>query len=476
MFYKKVSKVPIVLLVSAFITLDFTLLFLNVSITKKLENDARLINVTGRQRMLSQNIAKNLLLLNAPSISDQEESEEKEAIKAAAGTFNQTLMTLKNGGTLSTPDGKTVIVEAIDDLRSQQLLSEAFKLWNPVFRTLNISRPHWNNPDLLHYALHENEAVLFLMNELTVRSEHLSIQKSQMLRIAQVAIFALVLLNFILIIYRLHLVSKNNRAFKERLEGLLKNLPQAVLLVDNKNHISYTNTVAEQLFDQPIEILAGKPITYCIEPPLKNRQIQIKEQYFELSVSHVMTVSHEMKLVSLMNITESIQLKQKSSYDVLTSLLNRNGLIEAYEKLAIRADEICCLFLDLDKFKAINDNYGHPIGDKVLTIVAQRLKSSVKSRDIIARFGGDEFVIMFEKPVNVRDVDILCNRLENVTSEDIHIGTNSYNVGISIGVRIGNPRTETFEQIINDADKAMYENKKSRKLMDHLIQGKAIRT
>ncbi|PJC86984.1 hypothetical protein CSW98_08365 [Vibrio sp. HA2012] len=476
MFHKKLTTVPLIILVSTFIFLDFTLLFLNINLTQKLENDALIINVTGRQRMLSQNIAKNLLLLSSPSTSLSEAAEDKKTVIESARTLNQTLRTLKNGGTLHTPDEKNVTLKAIHDLKSQQLLTKALELWTPVYKMLESDQPYRNNNVLQNYALQTNKSMLFLMNELTIRSEQLSIQKSQTLRIAQIIIFILVLINFLLMIYRLHLANRNSNAFQRNLENLLMNLPQAALLINDNNQITYANAAAEQIFHRTSGRLKGEPITRFIPLPLENCQIQIHDQHFELTQSLAVTIPHELKLISLLNITESVELKQKSNYDVLTPLLNRSGLIEEYMLLAKKAEQICCLFLDLDKFKSINDTYGHPIGDKVLAIVAQRLKSSIKTGDIIARFGGDEFVVMLERPANIKDIDILCNRLESVTNEEIRIGHHSFHLGVSIGVHVGDPQTESFDMIINEADQAMYENKHSNKLVEQLIQGKALHT
>ncbi|PWI32687.1 hypothetical protein DI392_14870 [Vibrio albus] len=473
MFHRKMTRVPILILVSTFLILDFTLLFINVNLTQNLESDALIINVTGRQRMLSQNIAKNLLLLSEQPKTPPLTAEKKE-LKDSAETFNQTLYTLKNGGNLTTPAGTTVTHKAIQDLRSQQILTKTLELWIPVYTSLQANPLNILKPVLQHYALQTNKSVLFQMNELTVRSEELSVQKSQFLRIAQIGVFALVLINFSLILYRLHLANKNSSYFQTNLERLLKNMPQAVLLLDERNRIIYANKVAQALFNQSAMQLNETPVTNFIPHPLENKQIQVGDQHFQICCSNAITIPHELKLLSLMNITESVELKEKSNYDVLTPLLNRSGLIEEYMKLAKKVDQICCLFLDLNKFKAVNDNYGHTVGDKVLTVVAQRLKSSVKKADIIARFGGDEFVIMLEKPANIKDIDILCNRLEAVTREEIKIGQHSFHIDVSIGVYIGDPQTESFDMIINEADQAMYENKHSNKLVEHLIQGKAL--
>lgn len=474
MLCRQVTGVPLLILVSTFLVLDFTLLFINVNLTQKLESDALIINVTGRQRMLSQHIAKDLLLLNTSHSSPTITTEDKQDLKDSAQTFNQTLYTLKNGGQLATPAGKEIALRAIPDLKSQQILTKALELWAPVYSILQTGQLSQNQTALQRYAQQTNKSVLDLMNDLTVRSEELSVQKSQILRIAQIGVFILVLINFSLIIYRLHLANKNSNHFQKNLESLLQSMPQAVLLLDEKNRITYANTRAKTLFSHSGQQLIKLPVYNLIAPPLERRQVKINDQYFELSLSHAVTIPHELKLLSLVNITESVELKEKSCYDVLTPLLNRSGLIEEYMKLAKKADKVCCLFLDLNKFKAVNDNYGHPIGDKVLTIIAQRLKSSVKNADIIARFGGDEFVIMFEKPASIKDIDILCNRLEAVTKEEIKIGQLSFHIGVSIGVHIGDPQTESFDMIINEADQAMYENKHSNKLVEHLIQGKAL--
>lgn len=113
-----------IFLISAFIALDLTLLFLNVHMTKKLEHDALIINVTGRQRMLSQNIAKDILITyntNSPTLN-----ENYTSLLNNTYTFQQTLIALQDGGKLVTPEGNNIVIPPIKDEGSLAIIDDVF--------------------------------------------------------------------------------------------------------------------------------------------------------------------------------------------------------------------------------------------------------------------------------------------------------------------------------------------------------------
>jgi diguanylate cyclase (GGDEF)-like protein len=172
-----------------------------------------------------------------------------------------------------------------------------------------------------------------------------------------------------------------------------------------------------------------------------------------------MTIPREMKLISLIDLSESIALKLKAVRDDLTQALNRTGLIEAYEELTGSYEHLCCLFIDLNKFKQVNDRFGHQEGDRLLQIFTKRLKSCLKEQDVIARLGGDEFIILMKAPPSEQDVETLIQRLKLTVGEDIWVGEYRYNLSFSVGVKIANTQSDSLNAIINDADSNMYREK-----------------
>jgi len=142
--------------------------------------------------------------------------------------------------------------------------------------------------------------------------------------------------------------------------------------------------------------------------------------------------------------------------DPLTKLPNRVYLKQELEKNLIDEPELCFLFLDLDRFKTINDMYGHTTGDKVIQVVAERLKSSLSAFDFIARVGGDEFVILTR---NYLHVSTLCDRLIQSLDAPIEIGFEQFKVSASMGVACSPKDGSSFETLFKNADTAMYEAK-----------------
>lgn len=144
--------------------------------------------------------------------------------------------------------------------------------------------------------------------------------------------------------------------------------------------------------------------------------------------------------------------------DPLTKLPNRVYLKQELEKRLIEEPELCFLFLDLDRFKTINDMYGHTTGDKVIQVVAERLKSVLNESDFIARVGGDEFVILTRENVQV---ELLCEKIIASLETPIEIGNEQFKVAASMGVTYSPKDGNSFETLFKNADTAMYEAKKN---------------
>jgi diguanylate cyclase (GGDEF)-like protein len=115
------------------------------------------------------------------------------------------------------------------------------------------------------------------------------------------------------------------------------------------------------------------------------------------------------------------------------------------------------LFIDLDRFKDINDSLGHEAGDTVLRAAAERLQQAVRPDDLVARLGGDEFVALLFGPATRDALDHICERLHAALSAPINIGDTSVNVTASIGIApVGEHDVRDAAAILNDADLAMY--------------------
>ena len=147
--------------------------------------------------------------------------------------------------------------------------------------------------------------------------------------------------------------------------------------------------------------------------------------------------------------------------DPLTGVLNRRGFErDASQRLRDSADDAtgALLYIDLNEFKIINDNYGHEIGDQLLTIAAKRLLKSLRSCDIVGRPGGDEFVALV--PDVTPDVaDKLAKRLTSALEEPYQIGSEEHNCAASIGLALYPENANTLTGLMREADLAMYRAK-----------------
>lgn len=161
------------------------------------------------------------------------------------------------------------------------------------------------------------------------------------------------------------------------------------------------------------------------------------------------------------------QLKFIAFHDSLTNLYNRKFFLDQMQLLSSKSnrEEIHAIvaFLDLDGFKAINDDYGHACGDYVLQVTAQRLQKSFRQHDIIARYGGDEFVVLLNNDINLVDLKGILERLIVSISSDINYQDHIVSVGVSIGIAQTKPINIDVQQLLEQADKALYQAKASGK-------------
>jgi diguanylate cyclase (GGDEF)-like protein/PAS domain S-box-containing protein len=152
-------------------------------------------------------------------------------------------------------------------------------------------------------------------------------------------------------------------------------------------------------------------------------------------------------------------------YDGLTGLPNRSLLADRVAQAIAAARRsgrgLAVLFMDLDGFKHVNDSLGHLVGDELLRRVGERLKQQIRDTDTLARFGGDEFVLMLSDVESVDDVRTGARRCIEALGSPIRINEHEINITPSIGVSVFPADGEDFDQLIKNADTAMYRAKES---------------
>jgi diguanylate cyclase (GGDEF)-like protein len=173
------------------------------------------------------------------------------------------------------------------------------------------------------------------------------------------------------------------------------------------------------------------------------------------------------QLVAIVDVTEKRQAEARiahmAHHDALTGLPNRVLFHERLEEALLRVHRypeiLAVLYLDLDQFKSVNDTLGHPVGDKLLVAVADRLRKCLRDCDMVARFGGDEFAVLQIGLAGPHEAGDLGERIVTLLSEPYDIDGQQGVIGASVGIALAPADGETAEQLLRNADIALYQAK-----------------
>lgn len=166
---------------------------------------------------------------------------------------------------------------------------------------------------------------------------------------------------------------------------------------------------------------------------------------------------------SMNNLVDRDKALREANEDPLTGLANRRYMMQRLEKCVSQGVHLALMFIDLDGFKPINDEFGHDVGDEALRMVADRMSACIRETDVLARFGGDEFVIMF---TGLDDTEVLSERADKVLEMlgmPMWISGNRVRMGASIGIALYPKDGDDAESVINAADESMFAAKQGGK-------------
>lgn len=188
----------------------------------------------------------------------------------------------------------------------------------------------------------------------------------------------------------------------------------------------------------------------------------------QISVAGIIDSGDICYVVLLVDLTAQLEhgdkLTRLAYSDTVTDLPNRahfmRRLREASDGASQRGAGIALLFIDIDRFKEINDTMGHSGGDQALEILGQRLTSAVRPQDIVARYGGDEFVVLMEEPGEPEVAEEIAERVAErillALQKPVRLADRGIRLSVSIGIAIATESRETPESLLDSADAAMY--------------------
>jgi len=196
---------------------------------------------------------------------------------------------------------------------------------------------------------------------------------------------------------------------------------------------------------------------------LKHAYTELEQRVIERT-SELATANRELREHIAVRERMERQLKHETLHDALTGLPNRNFLLERLSQaLSAFAGEprrrFAVLFLDLDRFKVVNDSVGHLFGDELLNEVGGRIAACLEPRDLVARLGGDEFAVLLHDVENADDACQMAQRLIDILNAPVKLGGKEIFTSTSIGIAMASPRYRKAEELLRDADVAMYRAK-----------------
>ena len=280
-----------------------------------------------------------------------------------------------------------------------------------------------------------------------------------------------------LILFEYNRADRNSYIIWQQLNNscLINNIP--IIFLSSGDHILDRASIYEMggvdyiLYPyQQQEILSKVEHQLIIQ--LATDEVDFLEQILELKVQErtakLQKQITKLKLEIEKEKTTQKQLVYNALHDSLTGLPNRTLLKSKIDNAIQRTKRnpdylFALLFIDVDRFKIINDSLGHLIGDRLLIAIAQLLSKQVRDIDTVARLGGDEFVILLDGIQQAIDATYTCDRLLAKLEKPIFIGDWTISTSISIGIAFSSHFYQNSSQILHDADIAMYSAKKTNK-------------
>ena len=288
------------------------------------------------------------------------------------------------------------------------------------------------------------------------------------------------------------------RQINVRLDAALDNMSQGLCLFDKENRLEVVNRRFLEIFGLPREQIQpgitfskilvhskalwnknGQTITQLLgeQAELIGRH-EAGTHYYELSDGRVIASAYSPTsnggwVATFEDVTErrraEAQIMHMARHDALTDLPNRLYFRERIEQTLERGENLAVLFVDLDRFKTVNDTLGHPVGDALLCAVTKRLQMAVRGSDTVARLGGDEFAIV-QFGARPTDATELAARVVDTLSKPFDVLGNQIVIGASIGIAMAPTDGNGPDQLLRNSDMALYRAKSNGRGAYHFFQ------
>lgn len=273
---------------------------------------------------------------------------------------------------------------------------------------------------------------------------------------------------------------------------ILDNVLEAIIVIDGSGIVRAFNAAAEAVFGYPAAEVIGRNVSMLMPSPYREEHDRYIASYLHTRQPHVIGVGRQVVALRSNGETFPVSLavsavkgarsdtfiglvrdlspeRERERYahmalhDALTGLPNRIHLVGAMDDAATRAGSpghgFALLFVDVDRFKDINDRFGHAIGDAVLVTLAGRLRHSVNRKDLVARLAGDEFVVLLDGISDSSTATAVAQRLREAVAAPMVFDGCSLRVGISVGVAVHGVDGDRPDDLLRAADLAMYRAK-----------------
>ena len=262
------------------------------------------------------------------------------------------------------------------------------------------------------------------------------------------------------------------RASEMRLDTIVNNTSYGIVITNSLGQILFVNAAAIELFNRSEAELIGTELGI---PAIAHQPAELdilarrdRPVTVETRIKQIEWDNEIVMIISLQDITDrkqaEAQLEYRAYYDTLTDLPNRTLFMSRLSQAIQRSQEnptfkFAVLFLDLDRFKIVNDSLGHLVGDRLLVSFAQRLKTILRPLDTVARLGGDEFTILLEDIKNPREATQVAHTINQSLRVPFNVDGMSIVTTVSVGIALSKTQYTQPEYLLRDADLAMYRAK-----------------